>query len=67
MTTPDYVLFDPYALLETCPEVDLHSVLASQLYIVDRSLYYELIPMHSTMMVALVTREVCHLSLLAPY
>ena len=48
MTTPDYMLIDPYALLESCTEVDLSSVLDSWLYIVDRPSYYKLILMHST-------------------
>ena len=45
--TLDYVHFDPCALLESCPKADLSSLLASRLYIVKRSSYYELIPMHS--------------------
>ena len=47
MTSPDCILFDPYVLLIICPDAYLSDVPDSRLYIIDQSLYYELIPMHS--------------------
>ena len=50
MTSPVYVLYDPYPLLEDwrrfCEEVELPYVSASRLYIIDREPYCELMPMH---------------------
>ena len=45
MDSPDYVLFDPYQLLESCPEADLTPAPNYRLYVVDQSPCYELIPL----------------------
>ena len=48
MFIPDYVLYDPYELLESCSEAGLSPVPGARFYIVDQSLYYEVIPLYST-------------------
>ena len=47
MYAPDYVVYDPYELLESFPHADLLSVPDTRLYIVDQSSFYELLPLYS--------------------
>ena len=46
------MLYDPYALLDFWPEFSSEAALPivsnDRLFVIDRSLYYELLPMHST-------------------
>ena len=50
MTSPLYVLYDPYVLLVdwrlVCEEVELPYLADSLLYIIDRGPYYEAVPLH---------------------